>query len=178
MCGGASKTGAKVSWFSHQSWEADFFPTKTGCSKKISTYPWSIVTDPEPPVYDLGILSCWISFISQVCSKGPSDDSWMPLWEIPAKTPCIMCIYVFSSPIIAGEHSKYHGYTVRGTPNCLLIVLRRFQHTPGTYPKRPWTTCLDFIHIWGMFQGPVGTFLMFLFLVGLSTPDTQCTLEH
>ena len=85
---------------------------------------------------------------------------------------------MFFHPQESLENSKYHGYTVRGTPNCLLIVLRRFQHTPGTYPKRPWATCLDFIHIWGMFQDPVGIFLIFLFLVGISTPNTQCTLSN
>ena len=30
-------------------------------------------------------------------------------------------LWVFSSPRIPREHNKYHGYTVRGTPNCPLI---------------------------------------------------------
>ena len=36
------------------------------------------------------------------------------------------------SPRIPREHNKYHGYTVRGTPNCpLILVFQNFRHTWG-----------------------------------------------
>ena len=34
-------------------------------------------------------------------------------------------LWVFSSPRMPREHNKYHGYTVRGTPNCPLITVSR-----------------------------------------------------
>ena len=36
----------------------------------------------------------------------------------------IVGIYGLYSPRIPREHNKYHGYTVRGTPNCPLIFAR------------------------------------------------------
>ena len=36
--------------------------------------------------------------------------------------PYILGVYGLLSPRIPREHNKYHGYTVRGTPNCPLIV--------------------------------------------------------
>ena len=42
-------------------------------------------------------------------------------------------LWVFSSPRIPREHNKYHGYTVRGTPNCPLIVNGCLRHSVGDF---------------------------------------------
>ena len=44
-----------------------------------------------------------------------------PYQRTPMGNPYIVGIYGLWSPRIPKEHNKYHGYTVRGTPNCPLI---------------------------------------------------------
>ena len=47
-----------------------------------------------------------------------------PYQRAPMGNPCISPMWVFyglESPRIPREPNKYHGYTVRGTPNCPLI---------------------------------------------------------
>ena len=47
-----------------------------------------------------------------------------PSWEIPTNKPystwVFMGFFIPKNPKV--EHNKYHGYTVRGTPNCPLTV--------------------------------------------------------
>ena len=56
------------------------------------------------------------------------------------------------SPRIPREHNEYHGYTVRGTPNCPLkqkpaqtnpMSLRSYPCTLGTYPQTRLTNMRD-----------------------------------
>ena len=59
------------------------------------------------------------SYIQGIVGRTPTN---VPYGKSLYK-PYIMGIYGLESPRIPREHNKYHGYTVRGTPNCPLIHL-------------------------------------------------------
>ena len=86
------------------------------------------------------VFFCWkISYcqgIGQGCTPNPN----VPLWEIPEYKPCIVGVYGLQSPRIPREHNKYRGYTVRGTPNCLLILLLAeiLHHLGCMKPQKQW----------------------------------------
>ena len=49
--------------------------------------------------------------------------------------PYIVSIYGLEFPRIPREHNKYHGCTVRGTPNCPLIYRNRMNGTPKLFQE-------------------------------------------
>ena len=54
----------------------------------------------------------------------PRAPTWVPWWEIPFFKPYMLLVFMcFFHPQESLENTinKYHGYTVRGTPNCPLI---------------------------------------------------------
>ena len=114
-------------------------------------------------------LKCGIFCIPPVLSW----DSWMyPCQRTPMGNPYIILlgIYGLLSPRIRREHYKYHGHTVRGTPNGPLILCnnRTCFHKRSTWKVDCWTSDPEWMQSLRTFsqEGSEGTFCIFIPISG------------